>query len=314
MRSRSTWIYLLVALCLAGIYFFEVWQEKAHIAEKVSSTRMFRFQPSEISSFSISKGGVRIVVVKTNGKAPGQWNITSPITTAADGLRVQNLLEKLSKLRWQRKISNAPQDLSSFGLDSPRVIISFRGNKRERTLFIGSATPLGDYVYVRRDGDQTVYTITFADKFDLDADLFDLRDKRLITLMPSEIGRVVIEWNGKRRWVLQKQSGKWMFNDDKSFEADPQRVQTLLSRLWTMRATSIVEESPADLSKYGLARARLKVRVWKEGGQESQELWIGGNAGKGNELYAKVKRNERVVTVRRWILSDIPPTPQGFKK
>ncbi len=314
MRSRSTWIYLAIALCLAGIYSFEVWQKRVHIAEKISSTRMFKIQPSEISSFSISKGGVSVVLAKANNQAPAVWNITSPIVTGADGLRVQKLLEKLSKLRWQRKISEAPENLSSFGLDSPRVVISFKGNKRAGTLFIGSPTPLGDYVYVQRNGDKAVYTITFADKFDLDVDLFDLRDKRLITLMPSEVGRVVIEWNGKGKWVLQKQSDKWIFNDDKSFEADPQRVQALLSRLWTMRATSIVEESCTDLSKYALARPRLKIGVWKRGRRQSQELWIGGNAGRSSGLYAKVKRNERVVTIRRWILSDIPHSPQGFKK
>ena len=314
VRSRAIWIYLLVAVCLAGIYFFELRQKRIRIAERISSTVMFKVKPLEISSFVISKGGVKIVAtrVKEHDSANTNWKITSPIRARADGLRVQQFLEKLSKLRWQRKISEGQENLAQFGLNNPSVVISFQGNNASGTLSIGSQTPFGDDVYVQRNGDKSVYTISFADKFDLDVDLFDLRDKRLITLDPSEITRVTIERNGKDKWVLKKTGDKWLFSDGEHFEASPERVRALLLRLWTMRATSIQEERAEDLSKYGLNRPRVKIQVCGAG--QSQELWIGNSAKKQEGLYAKVVHKPLIVTITSWILSDIPTTPEGFRK
>ncbi|MBW2082551.1 MAG: DUF4340 domain-containing protein [Deltaproteobacteria bacterium] len=143
-------------------------------------------------------------------------------------------------------------------------------------------------------------------------DLFDLRGKRLITLNPSEITQVIIERNGKDKWVLKKTGDKWLFSDAEHFEASPERVRTLLLRLWSMRATSIQEERAGDLSKYASDRPRLKIRLWGLG--KGQELWIGGRAKEEEGLYAKVAHKAAVVTIKSWILSDIPPMLKDFRK
>ena len=146
----------------------------------------------------------------------------------------------------------------------------------------------------------------------LNQGLTQLYMKRLITLDPSEITRVTIERNGKDKWVLKKAGDKWLFSDGEHFEASPERVRALLLRLWTMRATSIQEERAEDLSKYGLNRPRVKIQVYGAG--QSQELWIGNSAKKQEGLYAKVVHKPLIVTITSWILSDIPTTPEGFRK
>ena len=311
LRSRSLWIYLLIALTLSAIYFKEFQSGKRRIAEKISTMTMFELDPSSVSFFSIDKGSTRIVVTRTNEGDSETWFIKSPIRAKADGLRVRKFLEKLSKLRWVREIAKRPEDISEFGLDKPAVVIAFTAENISGTLRIGSLTPLGDDVYVQRNGDQAVYTISFADKYDLDVDLFDLRDKRLITISPENVLKLVIERRGKSPWLLRKRGDRWFFGNGPT-EADPERIHAILSRLWTMRATSIVEEKARDLSQYGLTDPAVGIRVIS--GKKEEEILIGNVSRQGDELYAKMVGSPMVVTIKKWILSDIPPTEKGLRK
>ena len=311
VRYRSIGVYLLIAVLLGGIYLFELRRKQSHIQEKITSTMMFKFVPSEVSSFVIDKGGVKIIATKAKENGTSSWKIISPIRAEAEPLRVQRFLDKLSNLRWQRKISEKPKDLEPFGLKHPAVVITVKADKASAMLRIGSQTPLGDDVYVQRGGDKGIYTISFSDKFDIDVDLFDLRDKRLITLAPHQIDRLTIRGKERGEWILYKEGDRWLFRDHQQFQANTEKVQALLSRLWLMRATSIEEEDAKDLSLYGLDKPRVKIRVW--GGGKVQELWIGAQAKQGEDLYAKMADRSVVVTIKNWILSDIPPTPEGFR-
>lgn len=309
MTTRSIWIYLVVALVLAGLYFFDTQSNKEKVAQKISSTTMFDIEPSVVTSFSIIKGDTAIRVERS-GKSD-MWAIRHPIQTKADRLRVEKFLEKISRLRWVRKITGSPKELGPFGLDKPPVIISFKGKGTSGSLRIGSLTPLGDDVYVQRDYDPAVYTIGFADKFDLDVDLFDLRDKRLVTIPPKNALRLTIERKDEGPWVFEKKAGNWIFADS-GFEADQERIYGVLSRLWTLRATSIAVERAKNLRRFGLEDPVLRIKV--SNGTEEQELLVGNASGEDNDLYAKMARKPQVVTVRNWILSDIPPTEMAFRK
>jgi len=51
LRSGTLWIYLLIALTLAAIYFKEFQSGKRRIAEKISTMTMFELDPSSVSFF-----------------------------------------------------------------------------------------------------------------------------------------------------------------------------------------------------------------------------------------------------------------------
>ncbi|RLB15341.1 MAG: hypothetical protein DRG63_07040 [Deltaproteobacteria bacterium] len=312
MSTRATWIYLLIALSLAGLYFFERHQEAGKKAERASFRTFFKINKEKLQYLTIKKGTVRIVVQREGKDEQDHWIITSPIRTDADPIAITKFIDKLATLKWTRKISEQPKDLSIFGLMKPLVVIGYKGKEESGELLIGDVTPLGDDVYVKRKQDQTVYTIAFADKFDLDVDLFDLRDKRLVTIAPNHVKKLVID--GERgRWVLTKKEDKWFFHNNHTFEASRDKVYAILSRLATTKASRIVEESAKDLRAYGLDRPRMKVQV--SDGNRIQGILLGApDKEDEGDLYAKMLHKPQVITVKRWILSDVPLNADGFKK
>ena len=69
------------------------------------------------------------------------------------------------------------------------------------------------------------------------------------------------------------------------------------------------------------ATKRLHTNGWTEVivPSKAKRVWLGDPdhcwiLGEDNNLYAKMARKPQVVTVRNWILSDIPPTEMAFTK
>lgn len=124
-----------------------------------TSRLLYDKNPSDILSLKVTNenGGYTI-----ERYADDFWTVPDisglPVSTGD----INSAVEALATVTAEETVSEAPEDLSIYGLDKPQITAEavFDGSSAvTRTLSIGDETPKGGYYYFTIDGDSTVYTI-----------------------------------------------------------------------------------------------------------------------------------------------------------
>ncbi len=312
MKYRATILYLIGVIALAGVYFYDIHQERIASESERKAKLLFRIGADQIETLSIIRGKHKIVLQKTgDGVKPG-WKITEPVKTAAQTFAVEELTEKLAGLKYTRVIAESPEEVGQYGLDSPILILSYRAGKLGGKLYVGSQSPTGDGIYVRIDGQKKVYLIETYDKDAIDKTLFQLRLKRLFTLNLDDVNQFTIV-RDSNTWPLIKKGEKWFFKDDPRFPVDPLKVNSLLIRFTRIEASSFEEEIAQDLHPYGLDQPRASIML--SNGKKRETLLFGNRDRKhSTRIYAKLQDRPTVVTVSKWLIEDLPKKRKDLKK
>jgi hypothetical protein len=102
---------------------------------------------------------------------------------------------------------------------------------------LGDATPTGNGVYAKLEGDPRVFTLASFNKPSLDKDLNDLRDKRLITVDADKISR--IEFTNQQQTIEfgrdKDDKSQWQILKPKPMRADGSQVDTLVRAITDAR-------------------------------------------------------------------------------
>ena len=300
MKSRSTFIYLIIAVLLVAFYFYETRkQEKTKTAEEKTKT-LFQVNADEVTTLLLKGGGQEIRLEKKGGT----WAILYPVAAGVDSFALSRLLTRLTGLKFLRIIAESPGDLSEFGLRRPGASITFRAGPQENTLLIGSISPIEKGYYASKGSDKNVYLIAGDDKRALDRPLLELRDKKLFTLKTDRIRRVIIERKG-RPWVLDKKEGRWIFEGHEDLKMDPEKVEGFVRATLWAEAQSFEKEEATDLKPYGLDVPQAVVRLSDE--EQTEEI-VYGHESPPDRIFAMVQGKPQVVTVGKRLLDDFPKT------
>ncbi|MBI5233683.1 MAG: DUF4340 domain-containing protein [Deltaproteobacteria bacterium] len=116
------------------------------------------FNPTNVKSFDIRwKEGERIVV---NHPGEGVWDVEGLGEGKTDFLKVMEFLIKLKKSEIKDFTDETPESLKPFGLDEPRVRVSFIDEKGARhTLLLGSRDKQKRGVFAQRGGEKNVFLV-----------------------------------------------------------------------------------------------------------------------------------------------------------
>ncbi len=96
--------------------------------------------------------------------------------------------------------------------------------------------------------------------------------------------------------TLDRKGGKWTITAPEPLAADQDAVSTVVSSLNPVTADSVVEDKPAELSKYGLTSPTLTVTVKEKNGKTDQ-LVFGDDVPAGSLVYARSSSSPKVYTV-----------------
>ena len=91
---------------------------------------------------------------------------------------------------------------------------------------------------------------------------------------------------GGERTVLRKADGQWQIVEPIQVKADEAEVSGITSSLASAENVRVVEETPGDLSAFGLAEPRVEVGFRLENEKEFRHLRIGEKTATQGELYA----------------------------
>ncbi len=306
-RGRSTLILLVLAAAL-GAYIWFVESKRDPADDEPKAERVFAsLESGDIVGLTIHAANGDVTTLKKSGDA---WRIESPIEAAADDSEISGLTSSLSTLDITRVIEEQPASLEPFGLDAPRLTITFTAEGPARTLLLGSKTVTGGDVYAKLQDAPRVFLVPGWMEQGLDRTTFQLRNKSIVVVERDAIDHVsVIGTPGTIE--LKKDGDSWRLVQPVAARADGNEVGSLLTRLASGQMQAIVAEEPATLDVYGLRPPQTTVSV-TGGGKPLAQLLVGSASG-DSAVHAKDAARSIVFTVEKALADDLQRRADAYR-
>ncbi len=307
MSYKRTVTLIIVFSMVAGFFYvYEIRGSKVRIETERAEKLLLSLNPDDTAKMALRRPDEVIALEKIDGT----WTIIDPITAPADESTLEQILNALAELKYERDIG-AQKELQQFGLDKPILNVEIEGvSGNLGKLLFGGPTPDGSKFYVMLADREQVFTVDNSFKNRIDKTLFNLRKKDVLDFASSDVARVTITRNAKTLALRRDQeTGKWtiVFPDERV--ADASMVHSLLDSIGFSRINNFVEEEASDLVKYGLAEPVatmvLECDDWKS------TLLFGNKATpESNRVYAITNGAQQVVELDTDILdklvTDVP--------
>jgi hypothetical protein len=310
---RRTLVFLIIFLALGIVFFFREIRGGAirrHAEEQ--KKRILPFEAGDASSLAIRRAEdgtatppnvPEIFVIRESG---GGWDITTPVNAPAETGTVDEMLDTLSGLMFERDLG--PQsDLVPFGLEPPGIEIEVSGGQGSLgSISLGGPTVDGSKSYVKTSASDSVFAVKKSVRDSLDKSLFELRDKTLFEFSPSDVQAIAVA--GERKLLSFEIPGEdgWKLTFPEKHRADSGMVVRLIDAVKSARVRKFVEEEAADVEKYGLGPTATRVEFRLV--ERIAVLYLGAVGDDDSEtIFARVDDGRRIVEIDSGILSKLSP-------
>jgi Domain of unknown function (DUF4340) len=229
----------------------------------------------------------------TFAQVDGNWKLVEPTTADADQADLDDFINAVARLRADELVSDKPEDLKPFGLDSPEVRWKFfTGDKEELSLLIGQLE--------KKPGEPARVYAKLAN-----SDIVFLLDPKLTS-------RVLGEYRSRKLWdpidasqairleygspggdparkpfTLDMLPNAWRVDGMPGAKVNVPAINETLAALASLRAERFVMDKDADPKLYALDPPQLTVEVLTRTGAK-RTLQIGGREGESNRRYARL--------------------------
>ncbi len=300
MKTRTALIYLAVFLVMAGyFYYFEVVRRQARLKEDETARQLFQVETEQITALKLDKAEAKLISLQKEDR----WLIIEPLNTPADESAVAGLLSSLQTISLEREVKTVAADLQPYGLDKPKLHLSFLAAGTWHNLRVGAKAVVGDNFYASGDQKDRVVLISGARERLLDKSLFDLRTKDLFTLKSDEIDRIEIERSDGRLALTRIDQVHWQAPSAPGFKIKASKVDNLLNRLLWLRATRFLDPDEDRDAGFGLDPARFRISL---SGNEKTELLLLGNTEKSESIFVKSTELPGVAMVDANLVKELP--------
>jgi Domain of unknown function (DUF4340) len=262
MQSRGLYVAIAVLIILGGLWYWSQHHKPSEDASQSSAETppaILKLDRSSIVDLKLTKKDSAPILLDKNSS--GEWQIAAPKPLRADQSVVSGLVGTLASLNSERLVDDKASNPAQYGLAQPafQVDVSEKDNKSQK-LLIGDETPTGGAVYAMLAGDPHVFTVASYTKTDLDKSVNDLRDKRLITLVPDKVSRVELV---KKSQDIEfgRNKDEWQILKPRPLRADSAQVGDLVSQLtgaqMDVSAAGIADAASAFAKATPVATAKL---------------------------------------------------------
>lgn len=246
-------------------------------------------QSDELTLSTIDQGIVKLT------KTQGRWHLQDPHTGRGSREAISSLLTTLGSASVQKFIADAPEDLSRYGLDQPRLTLTVVSSKVEpsadvkpvtQTLRIGGPTDLDNTSYfaawTQGDDKPAVMTLAADVLNRLQKKLDDLRDPKLTQFKAGDIRHLVLKHSGPPLALTRSANG-WEFDDAQiKFQADDALVSELVEAITSVKAIEFwAHEKPRNASSLAIELKALGqnepviLDVWeRKKDEQGQPTWL----------------------------------------
>jgi len=208
------------------------------------------------------------------------WMITSPTKILADRDTIRKFVERIKDLQIQLYEDDSGEYFDKYGLGDSSIGVSvFRkiGEGETVKFMIGDSDPDGGLCYVKKDGEDPVYSVPTDEFYDVaKAGYIAFRDKLVLEFSKESAQEIAIDRDGKT-FVCKKDEDshipKWNMTSPVNMEADINSVNQVVWNLSFLVVSKIIALSAEDLGMYGLDSPGLKVSVtYEDSGSASGDI------------------------------------------
>ncbi|MGQ9661837.1 MAG: DUF4340 domain-containing protein [Kiritimatiellia bacterium] len=282
-------------------------------ANDLRDRSLFTTAAKDVCWLTLETGAVSLMFKKESARG---WEIVSPVKWHADGAVVEELLQRLLRLKIATFVDGVVTNFANFGLQPPALTIRLGttanvefgvGTPAEgETLLIGNFRGDSPFVYVKRADRPNVYEVR-AESLrwvsDIPADPLRYFDRTILTLPREAVKRISLLKDGVNQTVEIKENKRWVAVEPPLFEPITNAIEEVLFHAANLQAASIEALHPADLSPYGLDKpgAVLTFGLTPEQGIQ-KSLLIGGRKGdKG--VFAMIPGQNLILILKEDVVS-----------
>lgn len=257
------------------------------------------FSELKFDTVNITNGGrvIRLQLAATNQT----WQLSQPLEARADGpylLAMFQMLQAASVSGFVPEERRA--DLEALGLQPPELSVAFaRGSANVALLQFGRTNAAGQF-YARRNGLDSIVTVSAENLVPWRQDFFAFRDRQLLAV-PGNL--TAVEFRGAESFILERSgTNQWRVANEK-FPTDAAAVQDLLAQLGNLEILDFVKDvvSTQEFGLYGLTSSVRQVvfrTVPTAGDTNSISTRLEFGATKGETIYARRSDEASVYAVR----------------
>jgi len=304
-RGRS-FLLLLALAAGVGAYVWFVELERDMTAPDTPAEEVFAVEADQIQEVRLrSEAGEESVLQRTGDR----WVFAGQDGVDVDPTEAASIASGLADLESQRVVDEQPPSLAEYGLETPRVTVSFTDAAgTERTLLVGNRTPTGGDLYAKLAGTPRVFLIGAWLDETFNRSRFDLRDKAALKFSRDAVTNVTLT-SSAGTVALAQAGGEWRLTSPEDAPADNAAADAIVNALSTARMQSVVDAP--DPAAMGLARPAVTASV--TAGPTRAVLEIGGPAADGT-LYARDAVRDLVFTVDASLADQLTKTPADLRR
>lgn len=266
-KKGSSLILLLIAMIvLIGACFWLVkYNDKKEAKTDDSDTKtetIANVDADSIQTIYFKNENAEMTLVKGDKDT---WKNSEDEVFPVNQTYAQNMAKAFTNLASSRTITEGTDDLATFGLDKPSVMVTVTDKDgKETSISLGSEAPVAGGYYGALNGDGKVYIIpaSFYNNFN-----YSLTQMTSVETIPSitaeNITHLTVENKDKPGFEILYDAGKtsdfagltkWTMKQPYKtpLPADTDAVNTLLGNYTALTFTSCADYNAGDLSKYGL--------------------------------------------------------------
>ncbi len=200
------------------------------------------------------------------------WMIIDPTEILADRDVVREFVEKIKDLQIQQYVDDSGENYDKYGLaDSPIEVSVFRriGEGETVKFMLGSTDENGGLCYVKRDGEDAVYTVPTENFYDIAiSGYLSFRDKLVMEFPKENAQKLVVNRDGKviacERVDTSMYKPKWNMTSPVNMEAELDSINQVVWNLSFLLAGKIVTLSAENPGEYGFDDPLLQVSITYE--------------------------------------------------
>lgn len=313
MKPKTT-LTLFVMLIIVGAFYW-LWgvkgakqrQENKELGKKIVAV-----EPDSVDSVTLMQNGDTTLVYQRQGQ---NWDITYPVKTAGDQTKIDRNLNAFLDAQKQRTIATELTDLKPYGLDRPPVEIGITYNDTGSVVLqVGKQNPTGSNIYVKRRDSNAIYTSDKNLATEGKKELFDLRDRTIVQFNRNNINKLVITRQNGKSLTFTKMNSDWRLKEPQ-VKAQSSQVSSVISGLANGETQKYYEESPQNLSAYGLDHPRFVVSLFSNDSTRTAALQIGKPVDDSSspKYYARDVSRPMVFSISNYIVSNLQKTPFEFQ-
>lgn len=260
-----------------------------------------RLNSDLIDRVTIESAEPRIVLAREENR----WRLLTPVNRLANAENVNRLIQEINNGEVTQFVSDTATDLTKYGLDHPRLRITFSSYSSENTAesnageVVLSTLEFGNsengVTYGRLKEEPYIFSIADLLFEDLPKTEYSFRSLDILDLERDELVSVTVAKTGEDPVELTRDTkGKWVLKNQGNRENDA-RIQLFLTALTGLRAAAWPGDPNAE---YGFEQPSLTIKISYQAGEQKREAQIKfGKANSDNQHYGMCTEEAGVFVV-----------------